>query len=81
MTGGWPTAYAVLGMVVDLARCVTELNDGLRANSKLIALMKEERPDLWENLRRRTQERRAAWAAAPSAPPAPYRPPRQGRLI
>lgn len=58
MSAGVVALYQVLCMCTDLAGDVAGLNENLKANRKVIDLLQVERPDLWENLRRRTQARR-----------------------
>lgn len=46
--------HAVLGMAVDLALSVEDLNACLKANRKLIDRLQAVAPDLWTELRDRT---------------------------
>lgn len=66
------TVHAVLCLATDLARSVDDLNDSLRANRPVIDRLKAAAPDLWDDLRQRTQAKRARLQEAaplPSAPP------------
>lgn len=60
---GGAALAAVLNLCTDLARDVSELNQNLKANRPAIDHLGEERPDLWGELKQRTQAKRAALQA------------------
>lgn len=68
------TVHAVLCLATDLALSVDDLNASLRANRPVIDRLKNTAPDLWDDLRQRTQAKRATLPAAAPPPPAPPAP-------